>query len=66
MQSIKTGFVIFQAQQSSSDNEFFLSDLFCTSVPSEDQDELNSYISSNDSGADVLGYWRGKEDNSPS
>jgi len=26
------------------------------------QDELDSYISSTDSGPDVLGYWRGKED----
>jgi len=27
----------------------------------EDQDELNGYITSTDSGPDVLGYWRGKE-----
>jgi len=26
------------------------------------QDELDSYISSTDSGPDVLGYWHGKED----
>jgi len=26
------------------------------------QDELDSYISSTDSGPDVLGYWYGKED----
>jgi len=33
-----------------------------SSVQLEDQDELDSYITSTDSGPDVLGYWHGKED----
>ena len=53
---------IRQVEQSAS-SEFFLSDLFCISaVPSDNQDELDSYISSTETGPDVLGYWRGKED----
>ena len=50
-----------KVEQSSSENDF-LADLFCVSTTAAVQDELDSYLTSTDSGSDLLNYWRGKED----
>ena len=50
-----------KVEQSSSANDF-LADLFCVSTAAAVQDELESYLTSTDSGSDLLNYWRGKED----
>ena len=50
-----------KAEQSSSENDF-LADLFCVSTAATVKDELDSYLTSTDSGSDLLNYWRGKED----
>ena len=50
-----------KVEQSSSENDF-LTDLFCVSTAAAVKDELDSYLTSTDSGSDLLNYWRGKED----
>jgi len=48
-----------KVEQSSSDNDF-LADLFCMSTAAAVQNELDSYLTSTESGSDLLNYWRGK------
>jgi len=48
-------------EQSSPENDF-LADLFCMSTAAAVQDELDSYLTSTNSGSDLLNYWRGNED----
>ena len=50
-----------KVEQSSSESDF-LADLFCMSTAAAVQDELDSYLTSIDSGSDLLNYWRGKKD----
>ena len=50
-----------KVEQSSSKNDF-LADLFCMSTTAAVQDELDSCLTSTDSGSDLLNYWRGKDD----
>ena len=49
-----------KVEQSSSENDF-LTDLFCMSTAAAVKDELDSYLTSTDSGSDLLNYWRGKD-----
>ena len=49
-----------KVEQSSSENDF-LADLFCVTTAAAVKDELDSYLTSTDSGF-LLNYWRGKED----
>jgi hypothetical protein len=39
----------------------FLAELFSSSDSLVDEDELDSYLSSTNSGTDVLSFWQGKE-----